>query len=281
MSSQEETMDLILEQYAERLRRKNKSPHTISGFSTVANRFSQWLEAQGVSAADASYELLEEYFDTLPLAPNSKGTHLRFVQAAYNYAIKRGVIRHNPAVDIEVANTRDEEPRIVSNECLRVIRDRIYYEIDWLFFHLLAYTGMRRNEVKTLTWEQVDLPEQTIRVIGKGGKRRLVPIHPALGEVLSRCADRDPATAVLTLRAGKPVSESSMQDMTKRLSTEFTPHDFRRTVATSLDRNGVRENIIDRIMGWAPRDIRNRYYRNVATPELQRAILRLYADDPL
>jgi integrase len=58
-------------------------------------------------------------------------------------------------------------------------------------------------------------------------------------------------------------------------------HDFRRTVASSLDANGVEEGLINEIMGWARRGIFARYYRNVAPERLQQAILRLYADNPL
>jgi len=39
--------------------------------------------------------------------------------------------------------------------------------------------------------------------------------------------------------------------------------------------------VIDLIMGWAPSSIFRRFYDNVADDELHRAILRLYADDPI
>lgn len=279
-------MSLIFDQYANRLARKSKSRYTLSNFATVSSRLSRWLDAQGIPAEEASFELLEEYFDTLDLAPSSKGTHLRYVQAAYNYAVRRGTLRHNPALDIEIEEPADKEPRIISARCLRVIRERVLHDRDWLFFHLLAYTGMRRGEIRGLRWDDGDeagsvvrLAEQTIRVVGKGGKLRLVPIHPALGEALAE-AGGEPGRNVLTTTGG-PLAEETIQDAVKRLSPTFTPHDYRRTVATSLARNGVPERVIDRIMGWAPRDVRGRYYVNVAPEELHRGILKLYADDPL
>ncbi|MFF2456883.1 tyrosine-type recombinase/integrase [Peribacillus simplex] len=47
-----------------------------------------------------------------------------------------------------------------------------------LMFKLLATTGMRRQELVDLTWEQVNLENQTILVRGKGRKERLLPLHP-------------------------------------------------------------------------------------------------------
>ncbi|WP_278693949.1 tyrosine-type recombinase/integrase [Parageobacillus thermoglucosidasius] len=44
-----------------------------------------------------------------------------------------------------------------------------------LLFKLLATTGMRRSEIVELTWEQIDLSNNTIRIYGKGKKERLLP----------------------------------------------------------------------------------------------------------
>ena len=275
-------MSLVFEQYTERLRRKRKSPHSISGFATASTRLERWLAAQGLTAETATYVILEDYFDGLAveMKPSTAETHLKYVRAAYNYAILRGTIRTNPALELEIAKGPDVEPKILPNECLRVIRDRISLQRDWIFFHLLAYTGMRRAEIRGLRWaDNVALDEQTIRVVGKGGKLRLIPIHPALGEVLSECPHHGPFVVYSTGKRG--VASETIQDMTKRLSPFYTPHDYRRTVATSLARNGVQENIIDRIMGWSARTVRDRYYVNVAVEELHRGILRLYADDPV
>jgi integrase len=275
-------MSLVFEQYTDRLRRKRKSPHSLAGFATASTRLERWLAAQGLTAETATYVQLEDYFDNLAaeLKPSTAETHLKYVRAAYNYAILRGTIRANPALDLEVAKGPDVEPTIIPNECLRTVRDRITLQRDWIFFHLLAYTGMRRAEIVGLRWEEnVLLDDQTIRVVGKGGKLRLIPIHPALGEVLSKCENLGPFVVYSTGKRG--IASETIQDITKRLSPFYTPHDYRRTVATSLARNGVQENIIDRIMGWSARTVRDRYYVNVAVEELHRGILKLYADDPV
>lgn len=282
-------MSLVFDQYTERLRRKRRSPHTLSAFATATRRLERWLDVQGIRAEDASYTLLEEYFDTLAneLSPASAETHLKHVRAAFNYAVLRGTIRSSPTLDIEIAAGPDKEPIIIPTDCLRTIRARISVPRDWVFFHLLTYTGMRRSEIRSLRYDDgaehgsvIRLEAQTIRVIGKGGRLRIVPLHPALGEVLAHENHR-PGRYVVASDGQHGVAVQTIQDMTKRLSPVFTPHDYRRTVATSLRRNGVDDSVRNRIMGWGPKDIFQRYYDNVADRELHKGILRLYADDPL
>lgn len=284
-------MDIIFEQYRDRLQRKQKkgeiSPHTITGFTTAARRISDWLADQGIEAALATEPLLEEYFDTLALAPSSRGTHLRHIQAAYTYAVKAGRLRGNPALDLSSPKGTTREPRIISGDCLRQIKARVLTERDWIWFHLLTYTGMRRAEVVGLRWDDgsedgsvLRLKDGTIRVIGKGRKPRLVPVHPILGEVL-KDACRPPGRFVVPSDGRNGIASQTVHEIVKRLSPTYTPHDYRRTVASSLGRNGVADRHIDRIMGWFKPDVRERFYMNVAGPELQRAILKLYADDPV
>ncbi|OKL36679.1 tyrosine-type recombinase/integrase [Domibacillus mangrovi] len=55
-----------------------------------------------------------------------------------------------------------------------------------LMFKLLATTGMRRQELVDLTWEQIDLDNQTILVRGKGKKERLLPLHPIVLPVFEK-----------------------------------------------------------------------------------------------
>ncbi|MFJ3389454.1 tyrosine-type recombinase/integrase [Lysinibacillus sp. NPDC086135] len=56
---------------------------------------------------------------------------------------------------------------------------------DEIMFKLLATTGLRRSELVSLTWEQVDFVNETIRIEGKGKKERILPLHPHLMPLLA------------------------------------------------------------------------------------------------
>jgi integrase len=65
------------------------------------------------------------------------------------------------------------------------------------------------------------------------------------------------------------------------VEVEQPSHAFRRTVATVMYENGVRARVIERIMGWAPRQMYERHYLRVADQQMHEAIRGLYRDDPI
>jgi Phage integrase family len=65
------------------------------------------------------------------------------------------------------------------------------------------------------------------------------------------------------------------------VQVEQPSHAFRRTVATVMYENGVRARVIERIMGWAPRQMYERHYLRVADQAMHDAIRGLYRDDPI
>jgi integrase len=124
---------------------------------------------------------------------------------------------------------------------------------------------------------------------GKGGKFRLVPLHPALLQVLrerqaeARCRDEP----VIWTQYRRPLAArtlgSHVRSLVDRAAVETAQpsHAFRRTVATAMYEAAVRTRVIERIMGWAPRQMHERHYLRVASEAMRDAILTLYRDDPV
>lgn len=131
---------------------------------------------------------------------------------------------------------------------------------------LMAATGMRIGEVLALDLEDVDLGAGVIKVTGKYGKERLVPLHPstavALASYLSASRDlvtaRDPDAFFLTYIGTRPHT-GNLQTAFRSLATALglTPrpgagrprlHDFRHTFAT--------ESLAEAYRGGADADAR-------------------------
>jgi Site-specific recombinase XerD len=240
-----------------------------------------FAEVHGTTPKHLTCIQMEEFFAGLTLAATTKRMYLAQVRAAFRYALARGVIKMDPTIDVELPKVPDPEIRVLSNNLLRELRDNCHNKRQMLMFHLLAYTGCRKNEVREMNWSNISLEDQTIFVVGKGGKSRLVPIHPALGEILASIPHK-PNQAVIPNPYGCPFNYSYWDKLREQWAgNKATFHDFRRTVASSLDANGVEEGVIMKIMGWAPKTVFDRHYRSIAPERLQQAILKLYADDPL
>lgn len=268
---------IIFDEYRNRLERRGRHHKTVTGFNSASTRWLEWCQEVGIDPADPDPLELERYFDELTLAPGTKRNHLVQLRAAYRYAQRRGVIGRDPTIEVELPRVPDFTPRVIPVRFLRTARDGITDESQYLLFHAAVYTGMRQHEILKLRYEDITLRDRTIEVIGKGGKRRLVPIHPALGELLPD----NSAGFVFTGRGGKKAAPSTLLLRLQRILPGYGFHDVRRTVASSLDANGVEEGLIYKIMGWSRNTVFDRHYRNVAPERLQQAILRLYADDPL
>ena len=276
-------MDLILEQYRTRLQSVKKSaPATMINFDKAARRFQRHLDALGRKAREMESWDLEEYLAGLELAPTTTRTHWIHLGGAYRYAHRRGMLQKDVTLDVYLKEPPNEEPKIIPNSDLRKMKKRLMHDREWLIFHLLAYTGMRQGEIRALRWGEVDLEDGLIYINkAKGDQRRRVPIHPALAEVLNAEREETPEWFVVTTKRISPIAYDTWLDDLKSFAPGYTAHWFRRTITSSLLNNGVDERLVQRIMGWKPQTVMGRFYDNVSAEQMQRAVLKLYADDPV
>lgn len=283
LSPAQEIRDPLVLAYIDRLTRLKRSHLTLRQHRQTARRFETFLSDVGESAATVEPWQVEEFFEMMTdLEPSTRHSHLKRLRAMYRYAHRRGAVLRDPTADVEIERVADEEPVIIDNAELRCYRHRAATDQQWAQFHLLAFAGLRRQEAIDLKWDDLDFLSGTMKVLGKGGKLRLVPIHPVLAEALQDLPEPRVGAVIRPKRSapriGNETWDTALRDVTLGA---HTAHDFRRTVASSLALNGVSDPLIDKILGWAPRAVGRRYYIKVAGPELQRAILRLYADDPV
>lgn len=286
-------MHLMFQQYEERLIRRGATASTLTNFRRTAALF----EESGLDPLAATDVDIEEWLAGLRV-PRTKGDssqrsgrrdclsartvrlHYENMGAAFKYAVHRRLLAASPMEAVKLPREPDKEPRILTTPELRHILGNCITDEQELLITTLMYTGMRRNEVRNLRWDDIAPTTITVRQ-GKGGKLRHVPLHPALSEAIVR--QTPTSEYVFPGRNGGVKSESSFFYVLEKVRGDVlcTMHDFRRTVATQLAEHDVPMNVIDKIMGWAPRTVGSRYYIRTADLRMQEAILRLYADDPV
>lgn len=181
------------------------------------------------------------------------------------------------------------EPATYSNDELRAILAAVRSEREELVFFLFAFAGVRLCEAAALSWDEVEFERRQLKLVGKGGKLRLVPLHPALEQVLrghklrARPGRAHVVGSIHDQRLAHRTWIETVRVLVDRAEVEIDgpSHAFRRTVATVMHEQGVRTAVIDRIMGWAPRTVRERHYVRIASQVMHEAILTLYRDDPI
>jgi integrase/recombinase XerC len=284
-------MDPLFEAYLAAQRRRRGSPLTIKAVTHALRTAQRWLDNEGVAAGELSLLGCEQYFDQLldRQALSTVRRQLAYLRAAYRYAHRHGLCDHDPTAEVKLPRLPDLEPATYSNEQLKAIHAAIRSEREDVAFYLFAFAGLRLSELCALTWNDVDAAHWQLRLIGKGRKFRLVPLHPVLQELLRdqrrrALSNDDPvvASARRTPLAPRTLGET-MRLLVSRAAIDVNNpcHAFRRTVATVMYEQGVRTRVIEKIMGWAPRQMHERHYLRVADETMRQAILTLYRDDPI
>jgi integrase len=283
-------MDSLFTQYFERQNRRRVGENAKANAALWLGRFNLWCLRNRVAPKTATIEDVEAFFDQLEGKFKLSTIKLGAVQikAAYKYGHSRGVITANPTVDLYLPNEPDRQPVIFSSAELRHIFSKCQDGREWTIAHLAAYAGLRRGEIRELRKEHVDLKRETLTVIaGKGAKIRIVPIHPVLAEVLAApMSDSYPPHIILNKThphdpLGNGHFEQVFPPVLRRAGVKGSTHTFRKTLTSSLMANGANPVAVDRLFGWTARDVRSRYYTNVADSLLQETILLAYRDDPI
>jgi integrase len=283
------TVSPLFEAYAEALRRRWLQPSSIVANLIALRNLDAWLKDNKIKAGELDPLECERYFaEQLDHYQVATMRHrLSVIRAAYQYGVRHGLARCDATADVKLPRLPDTEPRTYSNDELRTIHAAIRTSREERLFYLYAYTGIRQGEAVNLRWDQIDYTHQQIKLTGKGGKFRLIPLHPTLADTLTRHDRPGRGDYINSNDNGTRLSTSSWY-MTARalidragIHTRAPAHTFRKTVATVMYEQGVREHVIDEIMGWAPRTVRDRHYLRIAPQTMHDAINTLYQNDPI
>jgi integrase/recombinase XerD len=120
---------------------------------------------------------------------------------------------------------------------------------DRAILALLYGTGIRASECAQVTEEAIDLDERTIRVVGKGGHERTIPLNEQVVEALDiyrhHRGDVSPTAAFFRSRSRRGMSRGAVYERVRtwsriaRIRKRVSPHRLRHTFATHLVKAGV------------------------------------------
>jgi site-specific recombinase XerD len=163
---------------------------------------------------------------------------------------------------------------------------------DLAITHAMLFCGLRTKEVLDLELEDVDFAEAKIRVRGKGGRERALPLPSVLAETLLRYlalerpkTSTEPQLFVVLqgTRRGQPMTAAGLRGLFRRRRRRpdlrtANAHRFRHTFGADMTRAGVRLPILQRLMGHADLKTTLGYVRlslTDVTEEYHRALAQL------
>lgn len=193
---------------------------------------------------------------------------LSSIRSFFAYARKRWGVE-NPALGlVEAPKAARRMPRPVSETAAKaLIDDAGAGEEPWIaardaaVLSLLYGCGLRISEALSLTGREKTLPK-TLRIAGKGGKTRIVPVLPAVAEAVARYAalcpyDLEAEQPLFRAKRGGALSPRLVQAMMQTLRSRLglpstaTPHALRHSFATHLLAHGGDLRAIQDLLGHA------------------------------
>ncbi|RNC70753.1 MAG: tyrosine recombinase XerC [Desulfuromonadales bacterium] len=258
---------------------RNASPHTLDAYRSDLHQFREFVRAELGAAAgpDAvSHLLIRRWLAQLHRdhKKSSIGRKLAAVRAFFKYQVRTGSLGKNPA---ELVSTPKKEKRVPYHlnidEVTTLVEAPRELEIlslrDRAILETLYSCGLRVSELTGLDVGGIDLDDATVRVLGKGGKERVVPVGSQARAALSLylAARNHPGIQTplfLNARGGRLTSRSVRRVVDKYIlriaaMRKISPHTLRHTFATHLLEGGADLRAIQELLGHASLSTTQKY----------------------
>ncbi len=266
--------DSLMRRYKQYLQlEKSFSRNTVEAYLMDLNKLFSYLSSERVHPLDVTLDDLHHFAAAL----NDVGIHARSqarilsgVRAFYHFLLLDGYLENDPTELLESPKIGLRLPDVLTVEEI----DRIIASIDVgkqegqrnrAILEMLYSCGLRVSELCNLHLSDLYLDEGFIRVEGKGGKQRLVPISPrAINELSAYFEARDRMINIkpkhedyvfLSFRRGTKLSRILIFHMIKEQTEKagvlkvVSPHTFRHSFATHLLEGGANLRAIQEMLG--------------------------------
>jgi integrase len=252
------------------------SPATLRSYEKGCSLFVDFLDGR-----EPTPELMDEFKLTLnggSLKPASVNTYLRAIRALLIFCHERGYIKR--LIKVKLVRYQKDEPRILSREeVTKLLKacegNKFLRRRDRLIVIVLANTGVRRSEITSLRWSDIDLETKFLTVRDtKNNEVRKIPLkQPVIDELIAwrdhRFNTIPNGSDDLIFNIKHEGVRSSMKKVAERAGVEFTPHDLRRFFATECVRSGIGVYALMRLLGHKKIETTLRYVRMTYEDVLQ------------
>jgi site-specific recombinase XerD len=262
-----------LEAFDDDLRRRGAAPKTRRAYGIDLRQFGGWATARGLEPQAVAMRHLRRWAAALSeqrAAPTTVARKLAAQRAFFRTLVDRGAIDANPAELVPAPKRPQRLPRALKGEEVAALLDGIpagapLEQRDRALFELAYACGLRAEELVRLDLGRVDFDAEQVRVEGKGGKTRVVPVGEHALRALQRYLERGRPTlaggngceALFLSKSGRRLSTSDIRRRLRvwaRLAATragVSPHWLRHSFATHLLDGGADLRAIQELLGHA------------------------------
>ena len=247
------------------------SKNTVMSYSHDISSFVDFMENSNIkeSPQNCSKETVQQFIFTQSklIGSNSQARRVSALKSFFNFLIFENYCQDSPADLIEAPKIGRKLPQILNTNEIEKILDGIELnksqgQRNRAIIETLYGSGLRVSELVEITLSNIFIKENIIRVNGKGGKQRLIPlgsyskkfIQIYIDEIrpFEKIKDED----ILFLnRNGKKMSRAMIFTIIRNaakkvgIKKKISPHTFRHSFATHLLENGADLRTIQLLLG--------------------------------
>ena len=252
---------------------KNYSQHTSLAYLADLNFFHDYIkkEFEQENLLEVNYSLIRSWIVQLSdkgISNTSINRKISSLKAFYKFLLKTKQIESSPLLKHKALKTQKKLQIPFSEKELDAVLNQIPFQDgfegvrDKLIIDLFYSTGIRRTELINLKFQNVDLSNNTIKVLGKRNKERLIPMLPNLkNQIKKYLIERSDLQTIsdkeyfFLLLNGVKMNDSFVYRIINYYFSNVSekvkksPHILRHTFATHLLNNGADINSVKELLG--------------------------------
>lgn len=253
---------------------KRYSSHTIKSYQTDIDQFIAFTketfeldDLMNVSHTHVRTWLVG--LNEMGVSAKSINRKLSALRSMYRYFKKLGMIEHSPLQKVMSPKNPKRLPTYLPKETINDVYGLIETNGDYsshrdlLIFSFLYQTGIRRAELISIRIGDIDFDQKQVKVFGKGGKERMIPMTQDLIDrvnefiILRNKLFPESVSNLFLTEKGKVLYPKLVYNSVKALLSRVTtikkksPHVLRHSFATHLTDNGADLNAIKSLLGHA------------------------------
>jgi len=270
---------------------KGLSKNTATSYQLDLKKFQAFLTAKNADFLSFSKADIVDFVQKLRDENYSAASICRFIstiRGLCKYLLVERRITEDPSENLQAPKKWERLPKAISIEDVKRLLEASYADTlskpvanrDYVMFELLYSSGLRVSELISLRLEDISFDAGFLRVIGKGSKERIVPLHMRALERLKRFISlerpeilrkRNSSYLFITRRGGPMTRQrfwQTMKKLGKRTGLDISPHTMRHSFATHLLEGGADLRSLQKLLGHA--DISTtQIYTKVTTDRLK------------
>lgn len=249
---------------------KRVSEHTVTAYNKDLQSFLEFAVVENEEdLKEISHQNIRAWIVELITTNHSNRTvnrKLSSLRTFFKWAMKNNIVLDNPMLKVRGPKQEKRLPEFVKEEEIesaqfdQIFSDSFFGTRDRLLIEVLYQTGIRLTELINL--KQSDFTNQSIKVLGKRNKERIIPITEDLGDQLNSYLNSDiykdlGMDFVFLTDKGKKMYPKFVYRKVKYYLSLLThlkkrsPHVLRHTFATHMLNNGAGLETLKEILGHA------------------------------